>query len=497
MNLIPKNLARLEASPRDGAPTRLVPRKSRSGAVIPEAQPVVGVLRRDALYRRSLALADVLSAAIAAVVGLTVFEAGASLRPAAILALPGVALVSKAIGLYDRDEHLLHKTTIDEIPALFQVATLYALVTWLCEKIFVNGALGKPQVAAMWALLFVLMTVSRAAARWFARREAETERCLVIGDADSADRIRRKLEAANAVKAEVVGRVPLADERDDDDDPSRLGSMDMLGLTLVEHDIHRAIIAPSEADMDDVLEAIRLVKSLGVKVSVLPRLFEVVGSSVEVDDVEGIVLLGVRRFGLTHSSRVLKRALDVVGSTCALVLLAPLFAWVALLIKLTSPGPVFFRQPRIGESGREFVMLKFRTMFDGADALKQQLLDLNETEGIFKIADDPRITRVGRFLRQTSLDELPQLFNVLRGDMSLVGPRPLIPQEDRQVEGWRRRRLHIPPGMTGLWQIFGSSRIPLQEMVKIDYLYGANWSLWLDVKILMRTIPYTIARRGL
>jgi lipopolysaccharide/colanic/teichoic acid biosynthesis glycosyltransferase len=142
-------------------------------------------------------------------------------------------------------------------------------------------------------------------------------------------------------------------------------------------------------------------------------------------------------------------------------------------------------------------MLKFRSMVADAEHLKDELRDRNETEGLFKIEDDPRITWVGRFLRRTSLDELPQLFNVLKGDMSLVGPRPLVPDEDAKIEGWERRRLAVKPGMTGLWQIFGSARIPMNEMVKIDYLYGANWSLWLDVKILFRTVPFVLARRGL
>jgi lipopolysaccharide/colanic/teichoic acid biosynthesis glycosyltransferase len=143
-------------------------------------------------------------------------------------------------------------------------------------------------------------------------------------------------------------------------------------------------------------------------------------------------------------------------------------------------------------------MLKFRTMVDGADQMKEQIRSLNEVEGgLFKIDGDPRITRVGRYLRRTSLDELPQLLNVLKGDMSLVGPRPLVQDEDALIEGWRRRRLAVKPGMTGLWQIFGSSRIPMQEMVKIDYIYGANWSIWLDVKVLLRTVPYVLRRRGL
>jgi lipopolysaccharide/colanic/teichoic acid biosynthesis glycosyltransferase len=195
---------------------------------------------------------------------------------------------------------------------------------------------------------------------------------------------------------------------------------------------------------------------------------------------------------------MLKRATDVVGASVAGLLLAPAWMVAALAVRRTSPGPVLFRQRRIGRDGRSFTMLKFRTMVEGADAAKDELRELNEADALFKISDDPRITPVGRFLRRSSLDEVPQLLNVLRGEMSLVGPRPLVPEDDSLVvEGWQRRRLQVYPGMTGVWQIFGSSRIPLDEMVKIDYLYSANWSLWLDVKVLLRTIPHVMARRGL
>jgi lipopolysaccharide/colanic/teichoic acid biosynthesis glycosyltransferase len=178
-------------------------------------------------------------------------------------------------------------------------------------------------------------------------------------------------------------------------------------------------------------------------------------------------------------------------------LLAPLLAGICLAIKLDSSGPVLFRQRRVGRDGSSFEMLKFRTMVRGADGQKDGLRHLNEAAGVFKIAEDPRMTRVGRLLRRTSLDELPQLANVLRGQMSLVGPRPLIVEEDRLIEGWRRRRLQLTPGMTGHWQVLGSARIPLEEMVRIDYLYVTNWSLWLDVKILLRTIPYVLSGKGL
>jgi lipopolysaccharide/colanic/teichoic acid biosynthesis glycosyltransferase len=234
-----------------------------------------------------------------------------------------------------------------------------------------------------------------------------------------------------------------------------------------------------------------------VKVSLLPRLLEVMGWSVALDEVEGIPLLGVRGYGLTKSSRFLKRLLDVCGSLTALLVLAPLLAGIALAVKLSSRGPVLFRQRRVGLGGRTFDLLKFRTMYDGADERKSELRDLNEADGLFKIAEDPRITPLGRLLRRCSLDEAPQLWNVLRGEMSLVGPRPLVVEEDNLIQGWLRRRLDVTPGMTGIWQVLGSARIPLHEMVKLDYLYRANWSLWLDLKILLRTVPFVLLRRGL
>jgi len=211
-----------------------------------------------------------------------------------------------------------------------------------------------------------------------------------------------------------------------------------------------------------------------------------------------VQLLGIRRGGLSLSSWLLKRSMDLAGASLGLLVLSPLLLAVAVAIKLTSPGPVFFRQARIGRDGRSFQIFKFRSMVQDADARKDALRESNEAaDGLFKIADDPRITSVGRFIRRTSIDELPQLLNVLKGDMSLVGPRPLVPDEDDRIDGWHRTRLDLDPGMTGFWQVSGSARIPLPEMVKMDYLYGANWSLWLDIKILLRTVPYALSRRGL
>jgi exopolysaccharide biosynthesis polyprenyl glycosylphosphotransferase len=295
----------------------------------------------------------------------------------------------------------------------------------------------------------------------------------------------------------MVGRVPLDHESDANLDPMVLGDLSRLGIVVMEHDVHRVIIAPGARDSERLLDAVRLLKALGIKVSLLPRLFEVVGSSVEFDDIGGMPVLGLRKHGLSHSSRVLKRSMDLVGACFGLLLLAPMMAAIALAVRFSSPGPVLFRQRRIGQNGEPFEMLKFRTMVDGAEEMKAELRHLNEADGLFKIAEDPRTTRVGRLLRRSSLDELPQLINVLRGEMSLVGPRPLVEEDDARIEGWQRRRLGLPPGLTGFWQVLGSSRIPLSEMVKLDYLYAANWSLWLDTKILLRTIPHVISRRGL
>ena len=172
-------------------------------------------------------------------------------------------------------------------------------------------------------------------------------------------------------------------------------------------------------------------------------------------------------------------------------------AFVGLAVRLDSRGGVLFKQARIGRNGKTFHIHKFRTMTTDAEARKEELLAENEAVGLFKIADDPRVTRAGRFLRGTSLDELPQLWDVFCGRMSLVGPRPLIAEETERIGGWHRRRLELVPGMTGPWQVLGGARIPLDEMSQLDDLYAANWSLWTDIKILLRTIPFVLARRGL
>ena len=235
----------------------------------------------------------------------------------------------------------------------------------------------------------------------------------------------------------------------------------------------------------------------GARVSVIPALLQIVGSAVEFDDVHGVAVLGVRSFSLPRSSRVVKRMFDVRAHRSGWPSWRRCMALTAVLVKLTSRGPMFFRQERMGRGGPDVRASQVPLDVIDAEERKGELVGENQAaEGFFKIADDPRITRMGRVLRRTNLDELPQLLNVLRGEMSLVGPRPLIPQEDRRVVGWHRRRLELTPGMTGHWQVLGSSRVPLDEMVAIDYLYVANWSLWTDLKLLLRTIPHVVRARA-
>jgi exopolysaccharide biosynthesis polyprenyl glycosylphosphotransferase len=456
-------------------------------------------LARESRFRRALLMADAV-AIVAAFVVLAGFSAKAlQFTWVSVCGLLTLLLAAKMLGLYDRDDVLMHKTTLDEAPRLFQVATLGALSAWLAGGFVIQAAiLSRREALMLWVALILLLVISRATARALMLRALPAERCLFIGDHGAAKTIRAKLAGHRAVNAELVGHIDLENVGSwsvNGFSPQRLAEVRDLASQL---NVHRAIVAPTSADGGEMLDLVRTLKAVGVRVSVLPRLLEVVGSSVEFDDLHGVTLMGVRRFEMSRSSAFVKRAFDLIGASLGLLAVAPLFAVVAVAIKLDSRGPVFFRQLRVGRHGQHFELLKFRTMVDGADAMKESLRERNEAQaGLFKIADDPRVTRVGKLLRKSALDELPQLLNIIRGEMSLVGPRPLVLDEDRCVEGWYRRRLELMPGMTGPWQILGPSRVPLTEMGAMDYLYVANWSLWGDIKIMLRTVPHVVGRRGL
>ena len=214
---------------------------------------------------------------------------------------------------------------------------------------------------------------------------------------------------------------------------------------LDELEIDRVIVAPGSSGGDELMFVIRALRDAGVKVSVIPDVSRLAGSAVQVDPIGGVSLLAMKRFAITSSSRAIKRSFDLLAASLIILVCFPLLIAIALAIRLEQPGSkVLYRQRRIGREGREFNILKFRSMFDGAHQMRAELAQLDSgAEGFFKIADDPRVTRVGRVIRRTNLDELPQLFNVIRGDMSLVGPRPLVPEEDANVAGLYRRRLDL------------------------------------------------------
>jgi len=494
---------REQQSPMPGAatPTELgrssalegfVPRRRRTdisdGSGIAETAPSGDAQRRDAVFRRLLALADVLAATLAVVVGGVLLEADL-VNGGSIIAIPLIVFAAKTLGLYDRDELVIHKTTLNDAPKLFYVTTLFTLVYTVVQADLQDTTIATETILVLWAILMGSVMAARWMARRIARSATPSERCVLVGDTAHAQRVKRMLESHPTLSAELVAVIPFQRATARGEDAEQFGEY------LRRSDFHRVIVTHTDDGAGDMIDTIRIFKSRGIKVSVLPSLFDVLGSAVEFDDLGGATLLGVRRYGLTRSSQLMKRGLDIAVSSLALVALAPLFAAIAVLIKRSSPGPVFFRQTRVGRGDTRFEIVKFRTMRSDAEERKIELLDRNETRGLFKIADDPRVTGIGRFLRRSSLDELPQLLNVLRGEMSLVGPRPLVLDEDEQVAGWHRRRLDLTPGMTGAWQILGN-RVPLEDMVSLDYLYIVNWSLWSDVEILLRTVPHVLARRN-
>ena len=440
---------------------------------------------RDGLRRLLLCGADVCAAAAATLFVLT-FLGDDRLKLVTLAGVPFIVLFFKVSGLYDREQVRLLPPTLDEVPVLVQVAGLYTLTIAILQPHLLAGHLWGGQIAGLWLTSFIAILGARVAARWVAAQVSATERCLVIGDAALARRVRDKLASSRA-RAVVAATLPLEAHEID-----RLEGTDGVRRLVDELRVDRIIIAPGPSEQAELTELIRLAKSAGVQVSLLPRMLEVVGSAVEFEDVDGMMMLGVRPFGLSRSSRLLKRVFDLVTTSIGLIIVGPLFIVVAAAVRLDSRGPIFFRQVRVGRDSRTFRIFKFRSMVANAEEQKDRLRALSEVgEGMFKISRDPRITRVGAFLRRTSLDELPQLLNVLKGEMSLVGPRPLVTDEDALVCGLDRSRLHLTPGMTGPWQVLGS-RVPMQEMVGLDYVYVANWSLWLDLKLLMHTARHML-----
>jgi exopolysaccharide biosynthesis polyprenyl glycosylphosphotransferase len=422
-----------------------------------------------------------------------------------LVSLPAWVVAAKLYRLYDRDEERTDHSTVDDVVG---VSHLVSIAVWLAYIVGAWTSLFHPdldKLFAFWVFAVFLIPIMRVTARAVCRRRPEyLQNTVIIGAGDVGQRIARKYLQHPEYGINLIGFLDAMpkERRPDLGHVTLLGSPDQLREIVDTFDVERVVIAFSNHRHDELLDLIRSLSDYRVQIDVVPRLFEVVGPRVGLHGVEGVPLVGLPPLALPNSSRLLKRTMDLVVASTALVLLFPLFVVVAALIKLTSRGPVFFRQARMGANDRTFRIFKFRTMVIDADERKDEVAHLNKhlNDGgdprMFKIPGDPRATSIGRFLRKFAIDELPQLLNVVKGEMSLVGPRPLILDEDQHVSSWGRRRLDIKPGITGAWQILGRTNIPFDEMVNLDYLYVTGWSLLNDCKLLLRTAPAVLRTRA-
>jgi exopolysaccharide biosynthesis polyprenyl glycosylphosphotransferase len=485
---------------------------------------------RSQLVRRTLVLADVV--AVVAAFQVTRIVVGSSGRGYAVSSPRHVMLVVACwvvlagfYGLYSRDDIHAGHTTPDDAGGLFHTAAIDVLVLFLLAPVFADGRLPALHGLVLWALLFVAVYAARLFARaWCRCRAGFTQRTIVLGSGDVGQEVARTLIRHPRLGVHLVGFV----------DPSPrprapalagvpvLGSLEDLPRLVRDHAVERVIVAFSRDSHVGLLDALDELAGLDIRVDVVPRLFEVVDPGTTVDRLEGIPLMVLPARGPSRTSLVFKRLFDVVFSALALLVLAPLLVSIAVLIKLDSPGPVLFRSERIGRGRRTIRVLKLRTMRHPSnedDFLAWIVADPVRHEEFVrthKLADDPRVTRIGRLLRRFSLDELPQFIDVLRGDLSIVGPRPvtleewrllwsepdppvrLVPGADglhHRVSGyWDVRDLR--PGLTGYWQITGRSDLGYEERVKLDRSYDRGWSLRLDWAILAQTIRVVTSGRG-
>ncbi|HXW34616.1 MAG TPA: sugar transferase [Acidimicrobiales bacterium] len=390
-------------------------------------------------------------------------------------------------GLYRQDRRRLVVAAHFDLGRLLHAVVASALMAVVVAAVL-QHFFNRPSLDVLPLLVIALVTflsvpMFRAIARRVGvRTSGPRMRVLIVGSGMMANRIQRSF--AQASEVEVVGLV--------DDDP--VPGTDVAGRVA---DIPRLC---GDLGVDRVLvgfskthpsEAVDLLRDLHGKIpiSIVPRYFELLSWRSQVDDLCGLPVIDVAPPTLGLQARFMKRSVDVVVSCVCLLVAFPLLVTSAMLIKLTSPGPVFFRQPRSGRDGKAFDVLKLRTMKVDAERERDVLRkSRNDVDGpIFKLRDDPRVFPFGRFLRRTSIDELPQLFNVLKGEMSLVGPRPFPVDESEEIDGWAARRFEVRPGITGLWQVSGRSELSFDELCRLDYLYVASWSLLWDLRILWQT----------
>jgi exopolysaccharide biosynthesis polyprenyl glycosylphosphotransferase len=414
--------------------------------------------------------------------------------------LPVWAIVFYSCGMYGRRST---RTLHTEVSRLFRSLVISGLVLAVAMVAAQLTYVSRPLIVLFLLLNAVFVEVGRGLVRSVVLDRSVRRRVLVAGGLAEVQDASARVDAHQDWGLELVGVVSDGTWGAADLPAHRyLGTYAAIPALTTHPDqvIDEVLVAPARGRLDDltVLEPVFLgLEEQGIAtrlvVSFLPRSL----SELSFDEFGGLPLLTFSTAPRDELLLFFRRCVDVAIASALLVVLSPLFLFVALMIKATSPGPVLFRQLRCGLYGRPFTFLKFRSMQLDAEALKQQLKPFNEMTGpAFKMTNDPRVTGFGRFLRRTSLDELPQLLNILRGDMSFVGPRPAVVDEVRQYEPWQRRRLSMKPGLTCLWQISGRNELPFEEWMRLDLEYIDNWSLWLDLKIALKTIPAVLLGRG-
>ena len=471
--------------------------------------------RRGWLVRRTLVIADLVGLALAFLLAELVLGEGgphSRLDPAAeyllfVCTLPGWLFVAKLYGLYDNDEERTDHTTVDEFVGVFHLVTIGAWLffagSWLTGLIVPD----LKKLVMFWGLAIAFVVTARALGRAFCRRRLTyLQNTVIVGAGDVGQLVARKLSHHPEYGINLVGFVDInpREARRDLGELRVLGGPEALQEIVGRFDVERVIVAFSTERDEETLKVVRTLKTLDVQVDIVPRLFEAVGPRVGIHAVEGMPLVGLPPARPSQSSLLMKRVLDVVLASAALVVTAPLFAYVAWRIKRDSPGPVFFRQERLGMNMEPFTLLKFRTMRDGIDeSVHEDYIKATmssgaapEASGVYKLERDGDITKVGAWLRATSLDELPQLLNVVKGDMSLVGPRPCLRYETEQFSEHQFERFLMPAGLTGLWQVTARAHSTFFEALEMDVAYVRGWSLGLDLSLLCRTPIQVLKRTG-
>jgi exopolysaccharide biosynthesis polyprenyl glycosylphosphotransferase len=460
--------------------------------------------RRAWLLRRALLGADTLTLGVSFLLVtrflMPVEVAASQLALLLGVALPGFVVIAKIYGLYDQDEERPEHSTADELGS---IAHMLLTGVFVCAAGAWATGLATPSLPRyllFWLAALLLAVPARATTRALVRRSHRaSQRTIIVGAGEVGQLVARKLLQHREYGVNLLGFVD-GSPKSQPENVEVLGSPEDLPELVEQLSVDRVIVAFSNDRSDELVSLVRSLKSFAVRVDIVPRLYEVISPGLAIHSIEGIPLVSLPPLQLSRSSRLLKRTVDIVLSLLGLIFFAPFMALIAVWIKFDSPGPVFFRQFRMGADGKRFRIVKFRTMTVDADARKEDVAHLNvhaKKNGdprMFKIFNDPRVTSCGWFLRRHSLDEVPQLINVLIGQMTLVGPRPLILEEDRHVPEWGRSRLDLKPGVTGLWQVLGSSTIPFAEMVKLDYLYVTNWSVWNDLRLLLKSFRVLAGR---